>query len=102
MNIILGEEVAKELQEKFTVLELETVNKNGVDVKAYCVVPSSSIPLTELPQLKQWTNLHADLITEWNKKNYAFCLDAIEHLKGKFKGELDSFYDSIKQRIDNG
>jgi hypothetical protein len=42
--------------------------------------------------------LHENLIEELKKENYKFCLDAIDHLLGKFGGELDSFYTIIQER----
>jgi hypothetical protein len=32
-------------------------------------------------------------------KNWKYCRDAIEHLQGKWRGELDSFYDTLLDRI---
>ena len=33
------------------------------------------------------------------RKNHKFVKDAIEHLKGQFGGELDSFYQHVEDRI---
>ena len=101
MHIIVGKETADQLRERFTVLELETLEQEGQTVTAFCVVPAEKIPLGEMTLLDKWTALHASLITEYYKKNYKFCEDAIEHLMGKFSGELDSFYEEILNRIKN-
>lgn len=99
MHIVVGREVAEQLSERFTVLELETLEQDGQTVTAYCVVPAEKIPLGEMTILNQWTELHANLIKEYYNNNYQFCQDAIEHLMGKFGGELDSFYEEILSRI---
>ena len=99
MHIVMGKEIADQLKERFTVLELETLEQEGQIVTAYCVVPAEKIPLGEMTILNQWTDLHANLIKEYRNKNYQYCHDAIEHLMGKFGGELDSFYEELLSRI---
>lgn len=99
MHIITDSEAAEKLKENYTVLELETFEKNGHRVTAYCVVPE--IPILELPLLDHHKQLHADFIAEYNKGNFKYCEDAVEHLRGKFNGDLDSFYDIIIQKILN-
>ena len=42
--------------------------------------------------------LHAALIENLKTKNYKFCQEAIEHLMGKFGGEVDTFYEIIMSR----
>ena len=99
MHIVLGKETADQLRERFTVLELETFYEDGKEVTAFCVIPADKMPLSDITVLTQWTDLHANLITEYYKENYPYCVDAIEHLMGKFSGELDSFYEEILSRI---
>lgn len=96
MNIILGRERAEELRDKFTVLELDTFDHaDGMQIPAYCVIPAEKIPLEEMGSLPQWVELHENLIKEYHKRNRRFCEDAIEHLRGKFGGEVDSFYNHV-------
>lgn len=101
MYIILGKEAAERLRENYLVLDLETVMVKGEAIPAYCVVEGEGIPLVELPQIDQYRDLHANFVIEYNKGNYKFCLDAAEHLRGKFGGQLDTFYDEIVARIEN-
>ena len=95
MHIVVGTEAADALRENYTVLELETFPGG----KAYCIVSAENMPVLELPDLEKYKSLHAEFIREYNNKNYKFCLDLAEHLKGRFGGELDSFYDIIVDRI---
>ena len=100
MNIILGQARADELREKFTVLELETFeHTDGMQIPAFCVVTADKIPIAELPLLQQHCDLHKKMISEYHNNNRKFCEDAIEHLRGKFGGELDSFYDHILKKL---
>lgn len=97
MNIIIGEVAAEHLRENYTILELETFTVGDKKIKTYCVVTLVSI--TELPSLEQYKLLHQSFIDEYNCGNYKFCEDASEHLLGKFNGELDTFYNTILDKI---
>lgn len=100
MNIILGKERADQLREKYTVLELESFDHpDGMQIPAYCVVPAEKIPIAELTLLTQWTDLHENLVKEFRKGNRVFCEQAIEHLMGKFGGELDTFYQHVIDKV---
>jgi hypothetical protein len=56
MNIIFGRENAEKLREKYTVLDLETLEKDGVSLDVFCLIPAEKIAtpdagfrLTQLP-----------------------------------------------------
>jgi hypothetical protein len=98
MQIIFSRTVADELRSRYTVLELETFSVGEDLLETFCVVPADKMNLAHLPNLESDIRLHENLIVELKKKNYQFCLDAIDHLLGKFGGELDSFYVIIKDR----
>lgn len=101
MNIIIGRKNAEQLSERFTVLELEPIDHpDGMQYEAFCVVPAEKISLDEIATLGQWVSLHENLIKELRKGNKNFCSQAIEHLRGKFGGELDTFYDFIIDKIE--
>lgn len=97
MHIILGEENVREIDQKYTVLELDTLRISGEPVTAYCLV--EQMPLDEMFTLTQFKDLHENLIKNYKKRNWKFCEDAVEHLRGKWQGELDSFYDSVIDRV---
>ena len=101
MDIIFGRENAERLREKYTVLDLETVEKDGVSLEVFCLIPGEKIGITDLPQLDNWIKLHNDFLNGYHKKEYGYCRQAIEHLTGKFGGELDSFYEEILKRINS-
>jgi hypothetical protein len=99
MNIIFGRENAEQLREKYTVLDLETVEKDGVSLEVFCLIPAEKIGLGEIATLDQWIKLHNEFLAGYKNKEYKYCRDAIEHLMGKFGGEVNSFYDEILRRI---
>lgn len=99
MNIILGEDRAQSLSDRYTVLPLDTfyMRQSGQNVKSYCVV--ESLPVAELYQFDQWYDLHGKLIENYAKQNWDFCEQAIEHLLGKWNKELDTFYQDLLMRV---
>jgi len=100
MYIIVGEEAAAKVDNKYLVFELDTIlySEDLAPVKSYCVVDNEHVPLHDIAAMEQYKNLHAKLIENYHKRNWKFCLDAIEHLRGKFRGELDTFYDDMEKR----
>jgi len=97
MNIIFKDN-AKGIQEKYTVLDLDTfLMPDGSVYTACCVV--ENIPITELSQTNSLKELHSNLIENYAKKNWSYCEQAIEHLMGKWGGEVDSFYEDIRSRV---
>jgi hypothetical protein len=100
MDIIFGKSNAEVLREKYTVLDLETIKVDGQELEVYCLIPADKISLGDLPQLEQWINLHNDFLNGYQTKQYDFCRQCIEHLMGKFGGEVDTFYEEISRRID--
>ena len=99
MNIIFGRENAERLREKYTVLDLETLIVEGKEIEVFCLIPAEKIALPDLPQLEQWTKLHNDFLHGYETKQYNYCRQCIEHLTGKFGGEVDTFYEEILKRI---
>jgi hypothetical protein len=99
MQLIFGRENAEQLKERYTVLELETVEKDGVSLEVFCLIPGEKIGIPDLPQLEQWVKLHHDFIHGYQTEQYEYCQQCIEHLRGHFGGEVDTFYDEILRRI---
>jgi len=100
MQLIFGRDNAEQLREKYTILDLETVEKDGHSIEVFCLIPADKIGLPDLPQLENWIKLHHDFLNGYNSKQYNYCRQCIEHLMGKFGGEVDSFYSIILERIE--
>jgi len=101
MNIIMGDINAQSLKEKYTVLRLDTFQIRGhIDpVTSYCVI--EKMDLQDLTKAQMWSDLHENLMINYGRQNWSYCEQAIEHLRGKWQGELDSFYDDLLSRIDS-
>ena len=99
MDIIFGRENAEKLREQYIVLDLETVEQDGVSIEVFCLVSGDKVGLTDMMQIDSWTKLHNDFLDGYRTKQYKYCRDCIEHLMGRFGGELDTFYDEILRRI---
>jgi len=88
------------LQSKYLLLEVDTIEfSNGKTIRAFAVIDREHISFEEIPILESLADLHQNLIKNYRKKNWNYCKQAIDHLKGKFRGEMDSFYDELEMRI---
>ena len=101
VKILFGEETAKNLSGKHTVLELDSIAVKGKKepVAIYTVLDPDIVKLEEITQLHHLVDLHGKLRENYIKQNWKFCDDAIDNLMGKFSGELDSYYAIISERI---
>ena len=100
MQIIFGEP-PEGLAEKYIVLELDTIQyaEDNDPITAYCVISGEQVALEEVSLLKQYAETHRALMNNYRKQNWSFCEQAIDSLRGKFKGEMDSFYDVLESRV---
>jgi len=101
MQIIFGRDNAEKLKDRYTVLDLETIEKDGTTIEVFCLIPGDKISIGDLPQLDQWTTLHAEFIKGYQTQQYNYCRQCIDHLMGKFGGEVDTFYEEILRRIND-
>lgn len=101
MHVIFGKENLQQFSDRFTILPLDKIKARGADVviEAFCVIPADKVPLQEIVILEKLKNMHVALMQEYNRQNWNFCHDAIKNLRGKFNGELDTFYDELETRI---
>lgn len=98
MQIIFDPQVVKELENKYTLLPLETVPVEGRQLEAWCLVPAESL-LNDLGTLELDKQLHAQLLAAIRDDQPELAQGLCEMLLGKFGGELDSFYEEIVKRI---
>jgi len=99
MNILLNAHLQPGLDEKYVLLELDTVLLPGrpEPVTAYCLIEKLS--LEEMFQIEQWRDLHQNLMKNYRLRNWNYCVQALDHLKGRWQGEVDSFYQTLHDRI---
>ena len=101
MLVVFGKETADRLKDRMTILELDTFMQPGLEepITAYAVIEVQDIPLQDLPQLENMTLLHNTMWVEYRARRFNFCEQAMEHLRGKWEGTLDSFYEEFGTRI---
>lgn len=101
MNIIFGPEAVATLDDKYVVLELDSMLLPGATepVTAYCIV--DQVPLSEIVSIESLKDLHRNLMKNYKIKNWNYCQDAIEQLHGRWGGHLDSFYENLLERVNN-
>jgi hypothetical protein len=100
MNIIFGKENISEVEEKYVVLELDTLRVQGLlePITAYCVI--ENVGINNLPRVPEFKDLHQNLMINYRKRDWSYCQNALEYLTGFWGGEMDSFYQEINKRIE--
>lgn len=101
MNVIFGRDKAQLLGERYTVLELDTVRygADGRELELFCSV--EDLPLDELATLEEDRAKHAQLIESYRTRDWQTASLLINDLRGRWCGELDSFYSNLAARIEN-
>jgi len=100
MQIIFDPKAVKELENKYTLLPLETIPVENQLLEAWCLVPAESL-LNDLGTLELDKQLHAQLLAAIQDDQAELAQGLCEMLLGKFGGELDSFYEEIVKRIEH-
>lgn len=100
MNIILGEQNAKQFRDKHILLELDTLyfRELNRELKTFCLV--ENVPILNMNAVEKMRELHANLIENYRKRDWNYCEQALEHLKGFWGHEVDSFYQDLAERIE--
>lgn len=97
---IVTEDSLPLLEDKYILLELDTlVDPESLQKKRfYCVVDSCS--LQDMTILEKQIQAHQQMMHQYKKQNWEYCRQACVVLKGKWNGILDSFYQTLIERID--
>ena len=99
MKIILAtQEDIKPVQERYLVLELDTFRIKGTEIPSWCIIDAGDIGLSEMTELDHFKKQHENLIRNYKKGDLNFVEQMLEHLKGKFGGNVDSFYTELYAR----
>ena len=72
MQLIFGKDNAEKLRERYVVLDLETVEKDGVSIEVYCLIPGDKIGLPDMPQIDNWTKLHHEMMDGFHTQQYKY------------------------------
>lgn len=93
MKVIFDKNLVQD--DRYTFFELDTIMQPGLaePITLYALV--DEIPLEEIYDLDNLKELHAQLIGHYKMGDWHLIEDAAKPLMGKFRGELDSFYQNI-------
>lgn len=100
MNIIFDSPLVSDLKQRHIVLELDTfvIKPMTTPIASYCII--DKVPLDEISTMEHYVRLHQSMIDHYKKQQWSVCRDAILLLKGRWGGELDSFYNEFANRIE--
>jgi len=99
MNVILSPQITEEIRQRYILLELDSFRLalNSEPVAAHALVEQLS--MNELLVMQQYLDLHSNIMHNYRTQNWNYVEQAIDHLKGKWNRELDSFYDDLLSRV---
>jgi hypothetical protein len=97
MQIIFDEKLVPELQERYIILELDTVMQPGMTkpIILYALIEDPDIEtITRLPDLLKQ---HHELVTAYKDSQWDVAKFNAYAMKGAWKGQLDEFYDLVAE-----
>jgi hypothetical protein len=99
MNIIWGNHELASIEDKYTVLELDTFLLETEDtITAYCVL--SEIPAPTLINLDHYKQMHDKLLENYRDKQFEFVAQMAEQLEIRFGEDMREYYQVMKTRAE--
>lgn len=103
MNILFGNKDIDAIRQenRFTVLELDTIqaSPDHPAQTAYCVL--SDVPITEMAELDAKVRMHHDMMHFYRTQQWKECRDILNFLRGSWNGEVDTFYNELELRLNS-
>jgi len=95
MNIIFDSNVAEQLKDKYTVLELDTIMQPGLanPVTIHAVI--DQVDLANISQLPGQKAKHDEMVVAYKTGNWSMAIALAESLTGVWQGDLDDFYKEV-------
>ena len=100
MNIVFGRKNLEALGDKFTSLEVDTVEMGGEPVECFCIIDIEDMSMPDFQALEETQRLHKQMLDCFRAGDHRIAKDLIEHLKGRLRGHMDSFYESLLSRME--
>jgi len=113
MHVIFGKEKdqleesdvdIETLKTQYSIVPLDRVrySDQGEVIQSWCLLSGDNTStMEEAPHLPRLIELHENMMQNYYRREWKFCEDAAENLKGRFGGELDSFYQHFLNRVRN-
>ncbi len=95
MQIIFDPNLAKSLEDRYAVLELDTVSQPGMQDPLTLHAVIEHITLEDIVDLANLRELHKQLMFHYKSSEWHLVPHAVEPLMGKWNGELDTFYQEV-------
>jgi adenylate cyclase len=94
VKMIIGERTAELVREHYSLAELDCIAVKGKTkgVRIFTVVNGTAID-------RAYLKTHADFIKQYRYQNWDSALNYLQILRGAFKGELNDYYEMMKERI---
>ena len=99
MNIVFGRKNLEALGDKFTSLEVDTVEMGGESVECFCIIDIEDMSMPDFQTLEETQKLHKQMLDSFKSGDHKLTKDLIDHLKGRLRGHMDGFYESVLSRI---
>ena len=96
MMVVMGPQTSQ-LRDRYILLELDTVSDGQCEHTAWCVI--DDVPSDQLQQVPDWLNWHDQLMINYRARNWLYCAELLARLKGSWNSQVDSFYDTMWQRV---
>jgi hypothetical protein len=95
MNIIFDSNLANQLSDKYTVLELDTVMQPKLTepVTLWAIVEINNV--IDLSAIDFFKQMHSELIKAYKSNRWEDAIRLASGLVGQFGGELDEFYKRV-------
>jgi adenylate cyclase len=92
VRLVLGPITARKVCDEFNVVELDLIAVKGKTepVSIYTVVKKEDYAAKML---------HRDFLKLYRRGQWKAALEVLTHLRGKFNGELNAYYDMMKDRM---
>jgi hypothetical protein len=91
--------ITDSVRTKYILLPLDTFYFQSADRTEVAYGLVENAPILEMMTADSYKDLHYKLMENYQKQNWIFCEDAIEHLTGKWSSEIDSFYFELSRRV---
>ena len=98
MKIIFDQNTAEQLRDRHTLLELDTVEIQGLKKTVYCLV--DEFEFQDIPQLTSLKQLHEQFITLYKQKDFIKCQELLSQLISLGFKDMNSYYDFMKDRLE--
>lgn len=95
VKLILGERTAELVKDRVALVELDEIAVKGKTkgVKVYTVVNGNGLD-------RSYLGIHRNFIKAYRRQDWDSAISISKSLKGAFKGELNDYYEMMRERID--